>query len=95
MELFERLAKYDIIFLYLANRSDKESWKNVIKEYSVTGDNVVHYNLPTEQQSAIERFLGVSGYPTYRLINRKGNILDINADPRDLNAFENILKAIQ
>jgi hypothetical protein len=89
------LKDYDIVYLYLANRSSEESWKNVIKEYNVTGDNVVHYNLPAEQQTAIERFLGVNGYPTYKLIDRYGNILDVNADPRDLNALEFLLKVME
>ncbi|MBQ2126618.1 MAG: thioredoxin family protein, partial [Bacteroidaceae bacterium] len=92
-ELYERMAQYDIVFLYLANRSDDESWKNVIKEYNVTGENVVHYNLPEEQQSAVESFLKVNQYPTYRLIDSNGNLLDVNADPRDLDAFENLIKA--
>ena len=89
-EEFERLAPYDVIFLYLANNSDEESWKNVIKEYEVTGDNVVHYNLPNEQQSAVENFLKVNQYPTYRLIDRNGNLLDANADPRNLDAFDTL-----
>ena len=93
-EEYAHLKDYDIIYLYLANRSDEESWKNVIKEYKVTGDNVVHYNLPTEQQTAIEHFLGVNSFPTYKLIDRDGNILDVNADPRDLNALANLLKTI-
>lgn len=94
-ELYERMAPYDMVFLYLANRSDEGAWKNVIKEYDVTGENVVHYNLPGEQQSAVENFLRVSGYPTYRLIDRNGNLLDVNADPRDLNVFENLIKMIE
>ena len=94
-EEYERLNPYDIVYLYLANNSDEESWENVIKEYNVTGDNVVHYNLPTEQQTAIEHFLGVNSYPTYKLIDRDGNILDVNADPRDLNALENLLKVME
>jgi thiol-disulfide isomerase/thioredoxin len=93
-EEYEHLKDYDIVYLYLANRSDEESWKNVIKEYNVTGDNVVHYNLPAEQQTAIEHFLGVNSFPTYKLIDRNGNILDVNADPRDLNALENLLKSM-
>ena len=94
-EEYEHLKDYDIVYLYLANRSSEESWKNVIKEYNVTGDNVVHYNLPAEQQTAIERFLGVNSYPTYKLIDRNGNILDVNADPRDLNALEGVIKMIE
>ena len=94
-EEFERLAPYDVIFLYLANNSEEESWKNVIKEYNVTGENVVHYNLPEEQQSAVESFLKVNQYPTYRLIDRNGNLLDVNADPRELDEFENLIKALK
>ena len=94
-EEYEHLKDYDIVYLYLANHSDEESWKNVIKEYNVTGDNVVHYNLPTEQQAAIEHYLGVNSYPTYKLIDRNGNILDVNADPRDLNALEKVIKMIE
>ena len=93
-EEYAHLRDYDIIYLYLANRSDEESWKNVIKEYNVTGDNVVHYNLPAEQQTAIEHFLGVNSFPTYKLIDRDGNILDVNADPRELDALANLLKTI-
>ena len=94
-EEYEHLKDYDIVYLYLANSSDEESWKNVIKEYNVTGDNVVHYNLPTEQQAAIENYLGVNSYPTYKLIDRNGNILGVNADPRDLNALEGVIKMIE
>ena len=94
-EEYKRLNPYDIVYLYLANSSEEESWKNVIKEYNVTGDNVVHYNLPAGQQASIEHFLGVNSYPTYRLIDRDGNILDVNADPRDLNALENLLKVME
>ena len=89
------MKDYCIVYLYLANRSDEESWKNVIKEYNVTGDNVVHYNLPTEQQAAIESYLGVNSYPTYKLIDRNGNILGVNADPRDLNALEGVIKMLE
>ena len=70
----EALKNYDIVYLYLANRSPEESWKNVIKEYNLTGPNCVHYNLPKEQQHAVERFLNVDGFPTYRLIDKQGNI---------------------
>ena len=70
----EALKDYDIVYLYLANRSSDEAWKSVINEYDLTGPNCVHYNLPTDQQSAIEQYIGVNGYPTYKLIDKQGNI---------------------
>ncbi|MBE6332288.1 MAG: hypothetical protein E7070_08305 [Bacteroidales bacterium] len=91
-EEFERLKKFDLVYLYLANRSSDQSWKNVIKEYDVLGDNVIHYNLPAEQQSAIENFLNIHSFPSYRLIDRDGTMLDVNADPRMLDALAKMLE---
>lgn len=94
-EEYERLKDFDIVFLYLANRSDDASWKNIIKEYNIVGDNVVHYNLPQDQQSAIEHFLSVTAFPTYKLIDRNGTILDVNADPRNLEGLAKLLEQMK
>ena len=93
-EEYEYLKDYPIVYLYLANRSPEENWKNVIKEYNITGDNVVHYNLPDAQQKAVENFLQINAFPTYKLFDQEGNLLDINADPRDLNSFEGLIRRI-
>ena len=77
-KLKEALKDYDIVYLYLANQSPDETWKNVIKEYNLMGENRVHYNLPEDQQSAIEHYLNVNAYPTYKLIDRNGNIHDFD-----------------
>ena len=94
-ELYERMKPYDIYFLYMANRSDETSWKNVIMEYNVSGENVGHLNLPVEQQEAVERFLKVNKYPSYFLIGREGHLLDVNVDPRNMEDFENLIKKIK
>ena len=79
------------MYLYLANNSPNEAWKSVIKEYNVLGDNVVHYNLPALQQYAIEHFLSVSAFPTYKLIDRDGTILEVNANPCQLEGLARLL----
>ena len=94
-EEYERLKDIDMVFLYLANRSDDESWKNVIKEYNLLGDNVVHYNLPADQQNAVENFLNVQFFPTYRLIDRDGQVLDVNVNPRDLEGLARMLEQMK
>ena len=84
----EQLKQYDIVYLYLANRSPEDSWKNVIKEYKLTGPNCVHYNLPEEQQAAVEQFLKVDSFPTYKLIDKQGNIHDLHwLHAEDMNSF--------
>ena len=62
----------EVVFMYLANRSLEESWKNVIKEYGLIGEQVVHYNLPDKLQDMMQ----VKYYPTYLLIDRNGKIVD-------------------
>lgn len=94
-EQYARLKDYDIQYLYLASRSPQDSWKNVIKEYNVSGDNVAHYNLPDEQQAAIERYLGVRSFPTYKLFNRDGNLLDLEVDPRRLENLARLLERLK
>ena len=63
-KLKAELKDYDIVYLYLANRSPEKSWKNVIAEYDLTAPNCVHYNLPDNQQHAVEQYVGLTGYPT-------------------------------
>jgi thiol-disulfide isomerase/thioredoxin len=64
----------DVIFMYFANNSPEESWKNVINENKLTGENSVHYRLPNEQQRIIENRLSINSFPTYILIDKDGNI---------------------
>lgn len=93
-EEYARMAKYDMQFVYFANRSPMDSWENVIKEYNVTGPNVTHFNLPAEQQSAIEHYLQVYSFPTYKLVDKNGNVLDLQVHARDLNGLEELVKTL-
>lgn len=94
-EEYARLKDYDIQYLYLANRSPQDSWENVIKEYNVSGPNVAHYNLPDAQQAAIERHLNVHSWPTYKLFNRNGDLMDLNVDPRNLEELARLLEQMK
>ena len=90
-EEYERLKDYDIVYMYLANTSPEESWKNVIREYNVTGKNVAHYNLPDQQEQAVESYIGVHGYPTYKLVDPKGNLHDLSF-PLNVDEVEDMIK---
>ena len=88
----EALKGKDMVFIYLANRSPEESWANYIKEKNIEGENVIHYRLPAEQQSIIERRLGVNTFPTYMLVNKKGEFANVKAPrPSEINQ---LVKAI-
>lgn len=92
---YQALKDYDIVYLYLANRTPDQAWKNAIREYNVQGPNVVHYNLPEVQQSAIEHYLNVTGFPSFRLIDKQGNLYKDKVNPRNLPEFISILQNIQ
>lgn len=93
-EEYERLKPYDVVYMYFAMGSEDTSWKNVIKQYNVLGDNVVHYNLPHEQEMALERYIKVHGYPTFKLVDKQGNLLEDRVDSRNLDALEELLKKL-
>lgn len=77
--LKQKLKGQKVVFMYFANRSPEESWKNIIKEMDLTGENVVHYRLPEEQEAMIERMFSVNKFPTYLLINKEGKVVNTDA----------------
>jgi thiol-disulfide isomerase/thioredoxin len=95
--LKKELAGKDVIFMYLANNSPENTWTNVIKKMDLTGENVVQYRLPEEQQAMIERKFLVNSFPTYLLIGKDGQLISDKA-PRPeqrqelLNEINKILK---
>ena len=91
-KLKAELKDYDIVYLYLANNSPEKSWKNVIGEYNLTEPNCVHYNLPSNQQHAIEQYVELTGYPTYSLIDKQGGLHHLKwTDDEDLPKFKKML----
>lgn len=93
-ELYKRLNDFDMVYIYLANNSPENTWRNIIEEYNVKGDNVFHYNLPAEQQAKIEQTLNINAFPSYRLVDKEGNILDISVDPRMPGSIEGLLRKL-
>lgn len=64
-----------VVYLYFCNNSPEDAWRTFILQKHLNTDNAVHYNLPREQESAIERYLEVSGFPTYRLVDTNGQLM--------------------
>ena len=89
----EGLKDRDVVYVYLANRSPEKSWKNAIISLGVDGKENIHYNLPSEQQQMIETFIGIKGYPTYRLIDKKGRI--VNTKPPRPSQGKMLIDAIK
>ena len=73
-----------VVYLYFCNNSPEDAWRTFIRQKHLDTDNAVHYNLPREQESAIEHYLEVSGFPTYRLVDTTGRLMPGGA-PRPSN----------
>ena len=73
--LKKTLEGKSVVYLYFCNNSPEDAWRTFILQKHLNTDNAVHYNLPREQESAIERYLEVSGFPTYRLVDTNGQLM--------------------
>ncbi len=91
--LKKTLAEKPVVYLYFCNNSPEDAWRTFISQKHLDTDNAVHYNLSREQESAIERYLEVSGYPTYRLVDTTGLLVPGRA-PRPTN-LSSIVAAIE
>ena len=74
-DLKKALKDKPVVYLYFCNNSPEDAWRTFITQKHLDTDNAVHYNLPREQENAIERYLEVSGYPTYRLVDTTGQLV--------------------
>ena len=64
-----------VVYLYFCNNSPNEAWRIYIRQNHLDTDNAIHYNLPKTQESAIEQYLEVSVFPTYRLVDTTGRLV--------------------
>lgn len=94
-EEYERLAPYNVAYVYLANHSPRDAWEKFIREHHVTGPHVAHYNLPPAQQQAVERSLRVMAFPSYRLFDKEGGLLNVKIDARNLDHLESLIKELE
>ena len=90
-----QLKDLNIVYLYLVNHSNEQAWKTAIAQFHLTGENSIHYNLPEKQQSALERYIGVAGYPTYKIVAPNGNLLPTVAPrPDHPEAIRHIIEEV-
>ena len=64
-----------VVYLYFCNNSPKDAWRTFISQKHLDTDNAIHYNLSQTQENAIEKYLEVSGFPTYRLVDTTGQLM--------------------
>jgi len=66
----------DVIFLNLCAQSKKENWKNLLLQKNIKGEN---YLLSNEEYYLLSELYNVKGFPTYVLIDKKGQVVNFEA----------------
>lgn len=80
-QLHEELKNLPVTYMYLANNSPEELWGKASKRFGLEGTDCVNLRLPDAQQSAVEEYLGVQGFPTFLLVAPDGTVYS-NKAPR-------------
>lgn len=82
-QLKEKFQK-DVEFIYLCHQSNQKLWKPSIAEFKVKGK---HYFLSQEESNPIFKEINLQGFPTYTIINKKGEIVKSGFEYRPSNTI--------
>ena len=83
-----------VVFLYISIDKTEEIWKNAIKQVGL--EEMKNGLVPGDWSSEIVKYFQINSIPRYMLIDKKGNIVDINAKrPSDEAVYDDIIKLIE
>lgn len=74
--MFDEKQLKQIEFLYISIDASEEAWKNAAVRLELQGKLAIS---PGNWSSAIAKYFGITSIPRYMLINKKGEIVDLNA----------------
>lgn len=74
----------DVEFIYLCHQSDEKLWKPTISEFKVDGK---HYFLDKDESKPLFKQFDLQGFPTYTIINKKGEIVNSGFEFRPSEAI--------
>ena len=93
IRMHEMLKDKNVSFVYLCCDSKEDIWKNVIRQYQMTGDQIF---LNKEQYTFWEKKFVIHGIPRFILVDKKGKIIDSNAPrPSSEEILERINKLLE
>lgn len=92
-KLHEKLTdkqKKQIVFLYISIDGNRESWIKAMQDMGIQGVNVIS---PGNWNSPACRYYQINSIPRYMIINRKGDVEDVNAPrPNDPELLQRLLR---
>lgn len=82
--------KKDIVFLYISIDGDTAAWKKGIHDMEMEGTQFIS---PGNWSSKACRYFQINSIPRYMIMNRKGEIVDVNAKrPADPAVLQELIK---
>jgi hypothetical protein len=72
----EQFKNKDVVFLSLCCKSTKQNWEKAIALENIPGE---HYFVDDVNYDVISSFYSVDAFPTYILIDKNGEIKNLNA----------------
>lgn len=76
IELHKYFEKEQIVFVNLCLSSPKDKWEKAIKDRHIVGEN---YYFNRAQSGLLRNKLKFSGFPSYMIIDKNGNVVDDKA----------------
>ncbi|MGZ4116422.1 MAG: TlpA family protein disulfide reductase [Bacteroidia bacterium] len=84
----------NIVFLYVSIDKTEEIWKNAIEQNGL--GEMTNGLVPGDWGSEIVKYFQINSIPRYMLIDKKGNIVDLNAKrPSDDAVYDDIIKLLE
>ena len=82
--------KKKIVFLYISIDADQNSWKKAMTDLGIEGTNTIS---PGNWESKAVSYFQIGSIPRYMIMNKKGEIVDINAPrPADESVITTLLR---
>ncbi len=86
IDLQKKYEDKDVVFIFFGIESNFHNWKKIIKKYNIIGE---HFLIKDENTEIFQHKLFIKGYPSYLLIDKKGNIMEASS-PKSNNIINEI-----
>ncbi|MBV5283811.1 MAG: TlpA family protein disulfide reductase [Paludibacter sp.] len=91
-ELMMKLKDLPVSFVFLCFDSEKDKWKAEVEKSKLGG---THYFIPKESGEYFKEAFSITGYPTYMLFDKNGNLISNNTiRPSEQDKIIEIIKQL-
>ncbi len=75
-EFVAKFKQDDVVFIFLANTSPKDTWQRMVSEFQFEGE---HHLLTNSQYAVLQGLFQISGIPHHVLIGKNGEVVENKA----------------